>query len=248
MSAIECEARGRFGFIRWLNEGNSNTFFKLLVILLLIPVYKEERHFVKTSSKILNKGNGPCVKWSKGYGKFCNKLRPFQLYFLFITYLHNVYQGNSQSYAIWLFSRQCDQNIPSIKKKYVLWLGLGVVLQTQRSPVWFPVRAHAWVVGQVPTWGQARGNWSMLLCHIYVSLPLFLPFPHFLKKISALWLVWLSGLSASLQTKGLLVQFPVRAHAWIVGQVPSGGHVRGNHTLMFLSLSFSLLSPLSKNK
>ena len=171
MSAIECEARGRFGFIRWLNEGNSNTFFKLLVILLLIPVYKEERHFVKTSSKILNKGNEPCVKWSKGYGKFCNKLRPFQLYFLFIMYLHNVYQGNSQSYAIWLFSRQCDQNIPSIKKKYVLWLGLGVVLQTQRSPVWFPVRAHAWVVGQIPTWGQARGNWSMLLCHIYVSLP-----------------------------------------------------------------------------
>ena len=33
-----------------------------------------------------------------------------------------------------------------------------------------------------------------------------------------------------------------RAHAWVVGQVPSRGHVRGNH-LMFLSLSPSL--PLS---
>ena len=33
-------------------------------------------------------------------------------------------------------------------------------------------------------------------------------------------LVCLSGLSASLQTKRLLVHFPVRAHAWIVGQVP----------------------------
>ena len=33
-------------------------------------------------------------------------------------------------------------------------------------------------------------------------------------------------------------------------QVPSRGHVRGNHTLMFLSLSFSLpsRSPKSKNK
>ena len=55
-------------------------------------------------------------------------------------------------------------------------------------------------------------------------------------------------IGASLQTKGLLVGFPVRAHAWVVGQVPSGGHVRGNHTLMFLSLSFSLPNPLYKNK
>ena len=50
-----------------------------------------------------------------------------------------------------------------------------------------------------------------------------------------------------LQTKGLPVQFPVRAHAWVAGQVPSRGHVKGNHTLMFLSLSFSLPSTLSKN-
>ena len=62
------------------------------------------------------------------------------------------------------------------------------------------------------------------------------------------WLVWLSGLSTGLRTKGSLVQFPIRAHAWVAGQVPSGGHMRGNHTLMFLSLSFSLPSPLSKNK
>ena len=62
------------------------------------------------------------------------------------------------------------------------------------------------------------------------------------------WLVWLSGLSARLQTKGSLVQFPVRAHSWVVGHVPSRGHVRGNHTLMFLSLSFLFTSPLSKNK
>ena len=60
------------------------------------------------------------------------------------------------------------------------------------------------------------------------------------------WLVLLSGLSASLQTKGLPVPFPVRAHAWVAGHVPSGERVRGKHTLMFLSLFLSL--PLSKNK
>ena len=32
------------------------------------------------------------------------------------------------------------------------------------------------------------------------------------------------------------------------GPGPSWGHMRDNHTLMFLSLSFSLPSPLSKNK
>ena len=31
---------------------------------------------------------------------------------------------------------------------------------------------------------------------------------------------WLSGLSAGLQTKGSLVQFPVRAHTWVMVQVP----------------------------
>ena len=58
--------------------------------------------------------------------------------------------------------------------------------------------------------------------------------------------MWLSGLSADLQTKGPLVWFPIRAGAWIVGQVPSWGFERGTHTFMFLSLYFSL--PFSKNK
>ena len=62
------------------------------------------------------------------------------------------------------------------------------------------------------------------------------------------WLVWLSRLSTGLQTKGLPVCFSVRAHIWVGGQVPSWGCTRGNHTLMFLSLSFSFPSPLAKNK
>ena len=60
------------------------------------------------------------------------------------------------------------------------------------------------------------------------------------------WQVRLSGLSAGLQTERSLVPFPVRPHAWVAGQVPRRGCVRGNHTLMFLSISLSLPSPLSK--
>ena len=54
-------------------------------------------------------------------------------------------------------------------------------------------------------------------------------------------------LSAGLQTKGSPVRFPVRAHAWVAGQVPSGRHARGNHTLIFLSLSPSLPHSLKIN-
>ena len=65
-----------------------------------------------------------------------------------------------------------------------------------------------------------------------------------------LWLLWLSGLSTGLWFKGSLVWFPVRAHAWVVGQVSSRGCVRGNwcfsYTSMFLCLSFSLPSSLYK--
>ena len=65
------------------------------------------------------------------------------------------------------------------------------------------------------------------------------------------WLVWLSGLRADLRTERLLVRFPIRAYAWVVGQVPGWGSARGNE-LMFLShnvsLPLSLPPPLSKNK
>ena len=49
-------------------------------------------------------------------------------------------------------------------------------------------------------------------------------FIKFALKCGALpWLVWLSGLSASLQTKGSPVRFPIKAHAWVSGQFPVGG-------------------------
>ena len=63
-------------------------------------------------------------------------------------------------------------------------------------------------------------------------------------KTNLPWLVWLNGVSAGPRSKGSPVRFPVRAHAWDVGQVPSRGLMRGNHTLMCLFLSSPSL-PLS---
>ena len=54
---------------------------------------------------------------------------------------------------------------------------------------------------------------------------------------------WIECQPVNQKVTGLI---PIRAHAWAAGQVPSGGHERHNHTLMFPSLSPSL--PLSKNK
>ena len=65
-------------------------------------------------------------------------------------------------------------------------------------------------------------------------------------KIGPDW-EWLSGLGILMQTKRLLVQFLVRAYAWVVGQVPDWGLAR-DYQSMFLSVTFSLPSPLSKNK
>ena len=56
--------------------------------------------------------------------------------------------------------------------------GLSTSLQTEWSLVRFPVGAQLgpnWVGDQVSSWGRVRGNWSVCLLHIDVSLPLFLP-------------------------------------------------------------------------
>ena len=66
-----------------------------------------------------------------------------------------------------------------------------------------------------------------------------------LNSILLPWLVWLSGLSAGLQTEGRWFNSQSRAHAWVAGQVSSGELVGGNYTLMFLSLTFSPSLPLS---
>ena len=57
-------------------------------------------------------------------------------------------------------------------------------------------------------------------------------------------MVWLSGLSASLETQRLLVRFPFRTHAWVVGQVPGWGCAIGNQSMylshIYVSLPFFL--------
>ena len=70
------------------------------------------------------------------------------------------------------------------------------------------------------------------------------------KKIDLHWLVWLSGLSASLWTKGSPVQFLVRAHASAASQVPSWGYVREatTHWCFSASLSPSLSLSLKVSK
>ena len=54
---------------------------------------------------------------------------------------------------------------------------------------------------------------------------------------------WIEHWSAIQRVTGSI---PSQAHAWVAGRVPGRGHARGDHTLMFLSLSFSLPSPLQK--
>ena len=79
----------------------------------------------------------------------------------------------------------------------------------------------------------------------------------FIRNLNQPWLVWLSGLSIGLWIEGSPVQFLVRAHAWVVGQVTSWGCARGNQwmylshislTCFSLSLSLSPTSSLKINK
>ena len=81
---------------------------------------------------------------------------------------------------------------------------------------------------------------------IHLFLPVAMSNKIYIRNPFLPWLVWLSGLSSSLWTKGSPGQFPVRAYVLIAGQVPSREHTRGNHSMMFPSLSFSFPSPLSK--
>ena len=75
------------------------------------------------------------------------------------------------------------------------------------------------------------------------------PWIYGMAKVSNLpWLAWLSGLSIIPQTKRSLVHSQSGHTPGLRAESPVGGCVRGNHTLMFLSLSFSLPSPLCKNK
>ena len=66
-------------------------------------------------------------------------------------------------------------------------LALAACLWIEGLSVWFPVRAHPWVVGEVPGWGRSRQP-------IDVSLP---PFPSFYKWINKIFLKILKILFSS---------------------------------------------------
>ena len=68
------------------------------------------------------------------------------------------------------------------------------------------------------------------------------------KKINYFALAGVAQWTEHCEPKGRQFDSQSRAHIWVVGWVPIVGYMRSNHTLMFLSLSFSFPSPLSKNK
>ena len=68
------------------------------------------------------------------------------------------------------------------------------------------------------------------------------------KKKKDTWLMGLVDWVPACEPKDRWFESQSRAPAQVVGQGSNGGSVRSNHTSMCLSLSFSLPSPLSKNK
>ena len=93
------------------------------------------------------------------------------------------------------------------------------------------------------------------LCNYSINLKLLLNKKFIKNKESLPQLVWASGLSTSLRTQSLPVQFLVRAHAWVEGQVPFMGACKKQlidvslmHQCLSPSLSLSLPQSLKINK
>ena len=106
-----------------------------------------------------------------------------------------------------------------IPTHHIIWMDLENIMPSERSQ------------SQKTTYYVISFIWNVQNRQIYR------------KYICGPWLVWLSGLSAGLQTKRSLVWFPVRAHAWVAGQVPSWGSARTTDRCFSPSISPSL--PLS---
>ena len=65
----------------------------------------------------------------------------------------------------------CVKGLHNRIQPWPVWLSwLGIVLPSERWLVWFLVRAHAWVAGSCPVWAHIRGNRSMFLSCMDVSL------------------------------------------------------------------------------
>ena len=100
-------------------------------------------------------------------------------------------------------------------------LGVSVICHcVTSSPKFSNIKQLSFVMLITHSWNLTGLSW--------VVLSQGLPYSCSQKMARALVKVWLSGLSSGLQTKGSLVQFLVRAHAWVADQVPSWGYARGN--------------------
>ena len=69
----------------------------------------------------------------------------------------------------------CSFTFSVLKRSCPGWHGSVDWLLACKLRVPFQVKAHAWVVGQVPGWGRSRCNWSVYFSHSDVYIPLFLP-------------------------------------------------------------------------
>ena len=126
---------------------------------------------------------------------------------------------------------------------------LRIIISLLGTPLgkdcWGAGNAHCRLVGLTPSSGSPHLiSRTLPVCMVFFPGTTCFVFKFICNALAgvAQWI------ECGLGTKGSPVQFPVRAHSWVAGQVPSGVHMRGNHTLMFFSLSFSFPSPFSKNK
>ena len=147
---------------------------------------------------------------------------------------------------------------PSPPPRHVPWLGIepATFQFTDRCSIHWATPAQAvilyfwWTLKKLKILALSFWTKSCLKSYIlffnilltFLSLLLLIENMHLALAGIAQWI------ECGLGTKRSLVRFPVRAHAWVAGQVPSREHVRGNHTLIFFSLSFSLPLSLKINK
>ena len=122
------------------------------------------------------------------------------------------------------------------------WLGKGV---TEKSSHLAPKSMYTVVKNYV----KITQIWALKRMFIVLKIDYHVCIRGFPVKLNVnkkqSWLGWLSGLSAGLWSKQSLVQFPVRAQAWVSDQAPSRVRARDNHTVMSPSLFSSLPSPIS---
>ena len=132
---------------------------------------------------------------------------------------------------------------PGLQPRHVSWLGIepGTLWFTGRHSIHWATPAREGTTSwnwdtkwQNSLWETNLGSWQIQSLDMHLS-----------KLREQPQLVWLSGLSAGLWTRGSPIQFPVRAHAWVAGQVPSRVSKRKPHVGVSLPL-FLPPFPLSK--